>query len=187
MTEMERTEPAVEAMSTDDGALVREALGGDGAAYEELYLRHRDRTARAAYLLVEDPHLAQDIAQEAFLTGWRRLGRLRDPALFGAWVTGIAVNLCRRKALRRVLAERSLDERPVVAAGGTAHLAVMVRDAVASLPARMRTVAVMRFYGEYTEAEIAEVLGIPIGTVKSRVSRARSKLTEVLGPLLEEA
>jgi RNA polymerase sigma-70 factor (ECF subfamily) len=63
----------------------------------------------------------------------------------------------------------------------------MVRDAVAALPPVMRAVTVMRFYGEFTETEIAEALGVPVGTVKSRLSRARSRLAEALAALLEEA
>ena len=187
MTGMEGAQPAAET-AVDDADLVREALAGAAAAYDELYVRHRDGVARAAYVVLWDAHLAQDVAQEAFLVGWRDLRRLREPRLFRAWVTGVALNLCRRRSVRRRMAERPLEARsePVVPHGGP-DVALMVRDAVAALPDRMRSVAVLRFLGEYSEPEIADALGIPVGTVKSRLNRARARLAEALEPLLEEA
>jgi RNA polymerase sigma-70 factor, ECF subfamily len=184
---METSQPAPEDTAVDDADLVLEALDGGPAAYDELYLRHRDRVARAAYVVLWDAHLAQDVTQEAFLVGWRDLRRLREPRLFRPWVTGIALNLCRRRSVRRRMAERPLEERPDLAGQqGTWGVTLMVRDAVASLPARMRDVALLRFFGEYTEPEIADALAIPVGTVKSRLNRARARLAEALEPLLKE-
>src|SRR5918999_3327703 len=88
---------AVPVTEVDDSGLVREAGRGSREAYETLFERYRDGVGRTAYLLIGDPDLAQDVAQEAFLIGWRDLRRLRDPARFQAWVTGIAVNLCRKR------------------------------------------------------------------------------------------
>ena len=185
---MDGARPAQAETAVGDADLVREALAGVGAAYDELYMRHRDGVARAAYLVLGDAQLAQDAAQEAFLVGWRDLRRLREARLYRAWVTGIALNLSRRRGVRRRMAERSLEGRPEpVAPSGGAETALMVRDAVAALPARMRDAAILRFYGEYSEPEIAAALAIPIGTVKSRLNRARARLAEALEPLLEEA
>jgi RNA polymerase sigma-70 factor (ECF subfamily) len=188
MTGMERAQPAPSETSVEDADLVLEALAGGTEAYDELYVRHRDGVARAAYVVLWDAHLAQDVAQEAFLVGWRDLRRLREPRLFRAWVTGVALNLCRRRSVRRRMAERPLETRPELAVPpGGSEVVLMVRDAVAALPARMRDVAVLRFYGEYSEPEIADALVIPLGTVKSRLNRARARLAEALEPLLEEA
>jgi RNA polymerase sigma-70 factor, ECF subfamily len=188
MSGMERAQPASAGVAVDDADLVREALTGVAAAYDELYLRHRDGVARAAYVVLWDAQLAQDVAQEAFLVGWRDLRRLREGRLYRPWVTGIALNLCRRRSVRRRMAERPLETRPELAVPpGGSEVVLMVRDAVAALPARMRDVAVLRFYGEYSEPEIADALAIPLGTVKSRLNRARARLAEALEPLLEEA
>jgi RNA polymerase sigma-70 factor, ECF subfamily len=188
MSGMERAQPASAGVAVDDADLVREALTGVAAAYDELYLRHRDGVARAAYVVLWDAQLAQDVAQEAFLVGWRDLRRLREGRLYRPWVTGIALNLCRRRSVRRRMAERPLETRPELAVPpGGSEVVLMVRDAVAALPARMRDVAVLRFYGEYSEPEIADALAIPLGTVKSRLNRARARLAEALKPLLEEA
>jgi RNA polymerase sigma factor (sigma-70 family) len=170
----------------DDATLVRAALDGDRDAFNELYRHHREQVARTACVLTRDAHLAQDAAQEAFLVGWRDLGRLRNPALFRSWVTGIAVNLCRRRAggFRILPGPRPAPApEPEDSAADPPDSAteVTVRAAIATLPRSMREVVVLRFYADFTEAEIAGALGIPVGTVKSRVARARARLTAALG------
>lgn len=163
---------------------------GDAGAYDELYRRHRDRVARVAYLFLGDADQAQDAAQEAFLIGWRDLRRLREPQRFRAWVTGIALNLCRRRrrAGARLWAVRAsgpepADDRPDESAAAALRLAV--RRAVDTLPRGMREVVVLRFYCEFAEAEIAEALGIAAGTVKSRLGRARDRLARALRAVVE--
>jgi len=174
----------------DDLFLVERALLGDSGAYDELYRRHRDRVARVAYLLLGDADQAQDAAQEAFLIGWRDLRRLRDPALFRPWVTGVAVNLCRRRRRAAARARHSLDRqargREVASdEGDAAALRLAVRGAVDALPRQMREVVVLRFYCRFGEAEIAEALGIAAGTVKSRLGRARARLAHTLRAVVE--
>jgi RNA polymerase sigma-70 factor (ECF subfamily) len=172
----------------EDLALVERALMGDGRAYDELYRRHRDRVARVAYLLLGDSDQAQDAAQEAFLIGWRDLRRLRDPALFRPWVTGVAVNLCRRRrrASARAWPERQADARETASdEGDAAAVRLAVREAVYALPRQMRAVVVLRFYCGFAEAEISEALGIPPGTVKSRLGRARARLAGTLRAVVE--
>jgi RNA polymerase sigma-70 factor (ECF subfamily) len=178
------------AATRDDLLLVDRALLGDGRAYDELYRRHRDRVARVAYLLLGDPDQAQDAAQEAFLIGWRDLRRLRDPARFRPWVTGVVVNLCRRRRRASARARQALDRHPGEEArppdeGDTAAVRLAVRAAVDALPRQMREVVVLRFYCGFGEAEIAEALGIAAGTVKSRLGRARGRLAGALRAVVE--
>jgi RNA polymerase sigma factor (sigma-70 family) len=185
-------EATLEPEAGADVGLVGRARAGDRTSYETLYRRHRDRVARTAYLLVRDRDLAQDVAQEAFLIGWRDLGRLRDTHLFRAWVTGIAVNLSRRRSGGvRVLPGRavvSLDGAPeqVSDPGPDREVGLSVRAAVASLPRRLREAIVLRFYGGLTESEMSAALSIPAGTVKSRLARARARLVEELREVVEE-
>jgi RNA polymerase sigma factor (sigma-70 family) len=182
---------AVPVTDVDDPGLVAGARRGDREAYETLYERHRDGVGRTAYLLIGDPNLAQDVAQEAFLIAWRDLRRLRDPARFRAWVTGIVVNLCRK----RRGSFRILSGPPVASTGPLperhehpteAELRLTVLAAIRGLPRRLREAVVLRYYGEFTEAEIAAAIGIPAGTVKSRLARARDLLSAALAPLPEE-
>lgn len=187
---MRRTvEPGEAGAAWDDGALVQEARVGRAHAYDLLYLRHRDRVARVAYVLLGNADQAQDVAQEAFLVGWRDLRRLREPRLFRAWITGIAVNRSRRRYRggRRVasgLAEVA-DTGPGEAE--RSDLRVVVERAVDGLPRRMREAVVLRFYCQLSEREIGTALGVPVGTVKSRLARARTTLAATLGPVMEEA
>jgi RNA polymerase sigma-70 factor, ECF subfamily len=176
--------------TTDDLSLVERAMVGDGRAFDELYRRHRDRVARVAYLLLGDADQAQDAAQEAFLIGWRDLRRLRDPARFRPWVTGVAVNLCRRRRRAAARAWQALERQSggresASDEGDAAAVRLAVRGAVDALPRRMREVVVLRFYCGFAEAEIAGALGIATGTVKSRLARARARLADALRPMVE--
>jgi RNA polymerase sigma factor (sigma-70 family) len=192
---MRRTGPGVApiagpgAGSSDDQLLIERALDGAADAYDQLFRRHRDGVARTAYLFLRDAEQAQDAAQEAFLIGWRDLRRLRDPERFRAWVTGIALNLCRRS--RRAIARdrrrsAGLEEVPTsVDAAEQVALRIEVRRAVDALPRPMREAIVLRFYCGFAESEIAVALRIPVGTVKSRLGRARARLAETLRTAVE--
>jgi RNA polymerase sigma factor (sigma-70 family) len=192
MSGMERAPAArSEATAPDarrDEGLVREALDGSTQAYDELYRRHRDGVARAVFLILADAHAAQDVAQEAFLVGWRDLRRLREASAFRAWISAIALNMCRKPSFLRRLPGRTpeVPEVPLVGGQEGAVLRLPVRQAVAELPHRMRAVVVLRFFAELSEREIAEALAIPVGTVKSRLQRARTRLAAALGPMVEE-
>jgi RNA polymerase sigma factor (sigma-70 family) len=187
---MRRTvEPGETGAEADDEALVREARLGGAGSYDALYLRHRDRVARTAYVLLGNADLAQDVAQEAFLVGWRDLRRLRDPSLFRAWITGIAVNLCRRRRRERrgVVFEHEEASEAGPGESERADLRIVVRRALDGLPPGMRDTVVLRFYCQFSEREIGAALGVPVGTVKSRLTRARARLAASLGPVVEEA
>jgi RNA polymerase sigma factor (sigma-70 family) len=174
----------------DDLLLVERARQGGADAYDELFRRHRDRVARAAYLLIGDAEQAQDVTQEAFLIGWRDLRRLRDAERFGAWVTGIALNQCRRR--RRAGARDRLrwadlaEASPTADAADSVALRIEVRRAVDALPRSMREVVVLRYFCGFAESEMALALGVPVGTVKSRLGRARDRLAQALRAVEEE-
>jgi RNA polymerase sigma-70 factor, ECF subfamily len=184
---MRRIGPTAASVAVSGGAsdeeLIEEARAGRAGAYDELYRRHRDRVARTAYLLIRNADHSQDAAQEAFLIGWRDLRRLRDPKQFRAWVTGIALNLCRRRH-RAAARERSRSEAETVGSQADAADAVALRvevtRAVDALSRPLREAVILRFYCEFAESEIAVALGVPVGTVKSRLARARARLAEAL-------
>ena len=165
-----------------DGALVREAQRGSAAALEELFRRHWRRAHRAAFLVVGDSVAAEDIAQESFLAAVRALDRFDRRRPFGPWLHRIAVNraidFARARALRR---DREL-------AGGSAEpvqhpegLGDDLLAALATLEPEQRAVVVLRYVLEYTPGEIATMLGLPRGTVNSRLRRGLDRLR----PLVE--
>lgn len=136
---------------------------------------------RTASLMLGGRAAAEDVVQEAFVRLDRHLRRLPDEASEVRYLRTIVVNLCRSTIRRRLIAlkhaPQSTNEVTGVEAQAIAHQAcVEVTDALLSLPVRQRQALVLRFYADMTEREVAEVMGISVGTVKSSVSRAKDAL-----------
>jgi RNA polymerase sigma-70 factor (ECF subfamily) len=157
-----------------------------------LVLRYRKLALGVAYRVSGDATLAEDIAQEAFVRVWNKLPTFRPEGSFKGWLCRIAANLTidalRRRKPTVDIAETSL---PALADGPEASVlreerAAAVREAITSLPLHSRTALVLREYEGLSYKEIADVLDIPLGTVKSRLSDARLRLQSQLASYLEE-
>jgi RNA polymerase sigma-70 factor (sigma-E family) len=152
---------------------------------EALYRQHVPRVTRVAYLLVGDINLAYDLAHDAFIRTSGKLYTLKSPEAFGSYITRTVINLCKRHRQRHYLEQRHLREEIVKTPRYTYQPDVGATDEVVremrALPHRQRTALVLRFYADLSEAQIAEVLGCPVGTVKSLISRGLAKLRERLG------
>jgi RNA polymerase sigma-70 factor, ECF subfamily len=161
-------------------AWVRGALAGSASDVEALFRAHWGSAYRAAYLVVHDAAAAEDIAQEAFLAAIRRLDRFDRSRPFGAWLHRIVVNRAidwsRSRALR---AELELVEREAEPAREEVSDAVL--QALAGLTPEHRAVIVLRHLLGYTPGEIATMLGVPRGTVNSRLRRGLDTLRETVG------
>jgi RNA polymerase sigma-70 factor (ECF subfamily) len=168
-----------------EAALVREAQRGSSDALEELFRRHWRRAHRAAYLVVHDGPAAEDIAQEAFLSAIRALDRFDRRRPFGPWLHRIAVN----RAIDFARA-RTLRGEGQLAPAADAEIDAAPRDvlsdelmaALAGLDPEHRAVVVLRYVLGYTPGEIGRMLGLPRGTVNSRLRRGLDRLR----PALEE-
>ena len=172
-----------------EAALVRGARAGSASDFEALFRAHWPRAYRAAYLVVHDAAAAEDIAQEAFLAAVRALGRFDGRRPFGPWLHRIVVNRAidwsRARTLRREVGDDGAvaaapDPLPPSAAAGN-PVSDDVMGALAALSPEHRAVVVLRYLLEYTPGEIAEVLGVPRGTVNSRLRRALDQLQDPLG------
>ncbi|HEY7074441.1 MAG TPA: RNA polymerase sigma factor [Solirubrobacteraceae bacterium] len=168
-----------------DAALVRAAQRGSSEAAEELFRRHWPSAHRAAWLVVHDAAAAEDIAQEAFLAALRALHRFDRGRPLGPWLHRIVVNraidFARSRALRREAAADAAGEPgadPAPAWPGDELLA-----ALAALGPEQRAVVVLRHLLGYSPGEIAAMLGVPRGTVNSRLRRG----LDALGRALEDA
>jgi RNA polymerase sigma-70 factor (ECF subfamily) len=161
--------------------LVERAMAGDHDAFEELTRVEIRRLFVVARLILRDDLRAEEATQEALLAAWRRLPGLRDPDRFGPWLHRLLVNACYREARRsgrRQSIEVHID--PVVltdAQGAVDTVAALAnRDQVERgfrrLDVDQRTVLVMHYYLGFSLDEAAEVLGVPPGTVRSRLHRA---------------
>ncbi|WP_016699136.1 SigE family RNA polymerase sigma factor [Actinoalloteichus spitiensis] len=152
---------------------------------EDLYRQHRMRMVRLAILLVDDISTAEDVVQEAFTGLHRNWSGLRDAAAAVGYLRTAVVNgsrsvLRRRKTAREYVPPHSPNARSAESlAMLTAEHQTVVR-ALAQLPPRQREVLVLRYYGNLSEAEIAEATGISKGTVKSTASRALDALQAIL-------
>jgi RNA polymerase sigma-70 factor (ECF subfamily) len=168
------------------GVLVRRAAHGDALAFERLVAAQADRAFRIARAILGNDADAGDATQEAFVSAWRELPRLRDPDSFEAWLRRILVNACRaqlrgRKRVREISLDASLDRR---APGPTIPESVGDTDLLAHaferLDADKRSILVLHYLNHEPVAAIANTLGVPVGTVKWRLSEARAALHRAL-------
>ncbi|HEX9822871.1 MAG TPA: sigma-70 family RNA polymerase sigma factor [Actinomycetota bacterium] len=171
-----------------DEDLIDRAQAGDVDAYEELVRRYRDVAVRTAYVVAGAAD-AEDAAQEAFVKAYGALGRFRREAPFRPWLLRIVANEARnrrRSAGRRAaLALRAESSRPSGDAAPSPEVAAVEHEdrrelveALNDMSEEDRLVIAYRFFLDLPEAEMADALGVPRGTVKSRLSRALARLRE---------
>jgi RNA polymerase sigma-70 factor (ECF subfamily) len=168
-------------VAVDQRALVERAKGGDHDAFVALIDLSLTRLDAAAWLILRDGDLARDAVQDAMVRAWRDLPGLRDPDRFGPWLHRLTVNACldqaRQRSRRHIEVELDPIDHPAV---GDAAIQVAERDvidrALTRLDPEQRAVVVLRFFLDLSLPETASALGIPIGTVKSRLHRALERM-----------
>ena len=179
-----------------DGKLIEAiAWGGDVKAFELLMTRHQRPVFGFIRRQVNDRTEAEDLFQQTLLRIFDRIETCKDPGAFRAWAIGIAANICRyerRKSMSRIKEAPSsaLEDRPGWSPTPEANaLSSQVRDriaqALAELPQPQREVFVLYHYTQLSYDEIAAVVAAPIGTVKSRMNGALTKLRTLLASLEE--
>ena len=165
--------------------LVERARGGDNAAFRELVELEADRCYAIAYRIVRDHERAHDAVQQALLLAWRDLPQLRDPHRFEPWLYRLLIRACWQER-RRVRTWIERVEPIDVDQGSGADFTVSVdqRDvldrAFARLSMEHRTVVVLHHHSGLPLAAIADVVGVPVGTVKSRLYHAKRALRTIL-------
>ena len=174
-------------MRKSDRRLVLQARLGDQTAYGELVARHQGRMRGWLRHLCGDHAEADDLAQEAFVRAWTRLGDLKDAARFSSWLMRIAYNEFlqsrRRAQKRRRLAERLTTEREVhgsMAPGTEPEHAIELERVLSILSERERAVVVLNYAYGYSHGEVSELTGLALGTVKSLIQRGNRKVREKL-------
>jgi RNA polymerase sigma factor (sigma-70 family) len=167
-------------MGVRDDQLVSSALAGDPAAFALLVERNRTRVEAVVARMVGQE--AEDLVQEALLRAYLGLPRLRDPARFGAWLCGIAVNLAKMRLRRRALEARHVAEPSSGGGLEERELLRLVRDAVAVLPVGQREAVLMHYIDGLSCDEIAALLGSSPGAIRVRLHRARRQLQAQLAP-----
>ncbi len=180
-------------METDEKKLIERASGGDPSAFNRLMAQHENRMYAVALRMCANREDAQDCLQEAMLRVYRAIGSFKGQSTFSTWVYRITMNTCldelRRKKNRQ---NTSLDNlvdmgwSPTDGGAGPEKQALMremrekMHGAIRELPDDMRAAVVLRDIQGFSYDEIAQMLGINVGTIKSRISRGREKLREKL-------
>lgn len=177
-------------MSEDEW--VRKAQCGDQAAFAQLVLAHERFVYNLALRGTGDPQDAEDVSQEAFLRAWKGLPRFRGQSSFRTWLYRITTNLCynRQPHIRRELMNLSVEESPEAAVlfqeGGPAEILdqgereSFLHRQVETLGEGFRMMIVLRYQLEMSYDEIAAIMEIPLGTVKTGLHRARKQLRRAL-------
>lgn len=186
-----------------DEDLIRAFLDGDGAAFEELVSRYEATIMNMAYRLLGNRSDACDVCQEVFVLLLRKLGSFRGEAKFSTWLYRVSLNACHDYA-RRTRRHVSISESPgedlpdieqrladdgfdaPEASMERAEVQKTVQDAIARLPAKFKEVILLHDINGYDYKEVAEILDISLGTVKSRLNRARSRLARELEGFREQ-
>ncbi|HYW55992.1 MAG TPA: RNA polymerase sigma factor RpoE [Polaromonas sp.] len=196
-------EPAT--ASDSDAVLVERTVAGDQKAFELLVIKYQRRIQRLIGRMVRDVDLVEDIAQETFIRAYRALAQFRGEAQFYTWLYRIAVNTA-KKALMDLKRNPTVSENtfksddddetspveneltspdtPEAVLAGK-EIAEMVNAAMEALPEELRQAITLREIEGLSYEEIAEAMSCPIGTVRSRIFRAREAISERIKPLLE--
>jgi RNA polymerase sigma-70 factor (ECF subfamily) len=165
-----------------DGALNRRVAGGDRAAFQLLVLRHEARLR--AFLSRVAGSDADDLAQEAFVRAWTRAGDYRGRGSYAAWVTGIGWRLFldqRRTARRREGLAAGEDSATSTDPRPASDAAIDADRLLAPLSAQERAALTLCFGHGWSHGEAAEIMGVPLGTLKSLVLRGRAKAQKMIG------
>lgn len=182
--------------------LVRRAQRNERGAFDLLVLKYQHKVVKLVARLLRDPAEAEDVAQEAFVKAYRALGSFRGDSAFYTWLYRIAVNTARNAIASRQ--RRPLDYESDLSEGEQSNLAsrlrhtdtpeatvlseeirVTVNDAIEQLPEDLRTAIVLREVEGLSYEEIATAMDCPVGTVRSRIFRAREAIDRALKPLLD--
>ncbi|HUF11854.1 MAG TPA: sigma-70 family RNA polymerase sigma factor [Longimicrobiales bacterium] len=197
------SERTTELRTLDDSSVVATFLAGEARAFDELMRRYQDRLTNFVFRMIGDRGRSEDLVQETFVRVYRHLHRFDQSKKFSTWVYTIASNLAKNELRNRsrnplvlfqaIKANWDADHRPLEWEDNTyrpddlyrkRHLREQVEKAVDKLPTHHREVFVLREIEGKTYEEIAEITGVNLGTVKSRLNRARNNFAAVIAPML---
>ena len=188
----------------DDADVVASFLEGEERAFQELVARYQTRLLNFIYRTIGDREKAEDLVQEVFIRVYRHIGRFDQSKKFSTWIYTIASNLAKNELRNRSRNPLVLfqtirknwqdDDRPLQFEDSSTrpddlyrkrHLRALVESSVAQLPEHHREVFVLRELEGKSYEEIAEITSTNLGTVKSRLNRARTSFADIIGPTLD--
>jgi RNA polymerase sigma-70 factor (ECF subfamily) len=169
-----------------EALIVGLARTGDRDAFAELVRRRQSWIRNLMRGMTGDVGLADDLAQQTFLQAWRKIRQLKQAHTFGPWLKRIAVTTClqhfrKQDALRKAVSFEDVDGEETDSPG----LGMDLDQALAELPVPVRLCIVLSYHEQLPHAEIAELTGIPLGTVKSHIRRGTERLKQLLAAYRE--
>jgi RNA polymerase sigma-70 factor (ECF subfamily) len=175
----------------DDFSLIKRFIEGDETTFRLLVQRHKDKVRNITYLTLGSTDAVDDIAQDVFLTVYKNLNRFRFESQFSTWLYRITVNKCkdhlRKKRIRNIFTSVKEEEEPIYhSSHESKNTAEIVRKAVDELPDKLRIPLMLKDLEGLSYQEIAQTVNCEIGTVKSRIFRAREGLRNILKPYEKE-
>jgi len=185
-----------------DKDLVRRVQQGDKSAYDLLVIKYQHRIIQLVNRYVKDPSEAQDVAQEAFIKAYRALGNFRGDSAFYTWLYRIAINTAKNYLVsrNRRYSDYQIDIQDAEQVENAPQLKVMetpeylllndeivkvIKAAIEKLPEEMKVAIMLREFEGMSYEDIAQTMECPVGTVRSRIFRAREAIDEKLSPLLD--
>jgi len=185
-----------------DKELVLRVQQGDKSAFDLLVLKYQHRIIQLVNRFVKDPSEAQDVAQEAFVKAYRALGNFRGDSAFYTWLYRIAINTAKNYLVSRSRrhSDYEVDLNDAEQIEGARQLKGLdtpdsllmndqiveaIKEAIDGLPDEMKTAIMLREFEGMSYEEIAEAMDCPVGTVRSRIFRAREAIDKKLTPLLD--
>jgi RNA polymerase sigma-70 factor (ECF subfamily) len=185
-----------------DEDLVQRVLQGDKTAFDLLVIKYQHRIIQLVNRYVKDPMEAQDVAQEAFIKAYRALGNFRGESAFYTWLYRIAINTAKNYLVSRerrysdyqidVQEAEQIENAPQLKALENPEnlllndeIVKVIKQAIEKLPEEMRIAITLREFEGMSYEEIAQAMDCPVGTVRSRIFRAREAIDEKLNPLLD--
>lgn len=164
-----------------ESVVIALACAGDTPAFAEIVRRCQNRARNFMHRLCNNPDLAEDLAQQVFLKVWKSIYQLRAPGAFYGWLHRIMVSTWLEEVRRNKLEVAEWDESvPLEAPNATPGERIDLDAALAQLPAPMRLCVVLAYNNGLSHQEISDATGIPLGTVKSNISRGAEKMRALL-------
>ncbi|MDT3696417.1 MAG: sigma-70 family RNA polymerase sigma factor [Ignavibacterium sp.] len=176
----------------DDFSLIKNFIDGDDSAFNELVKRHKEKVRNIIYLTLSNTDAIDDIAQEVFITVFKNLKSFRFESQFTTWLYRITINKCkdhlRKTKIRKIFLPLKDDEEYNVLGSINENTDVkqIVRNAIASLPDKLRLPIMLKDLEGFSYQEIADTMNCEIGTIKSRIFRGRETLKNILKPIEKE-
>lgn len=176
----------------EDFILIKAFIKGNDSTFRTLVIKHKEKVRNLVFLTLGDVEFVDDISQDVFISVYHKLGEFRFESKFTTWLYRITVNKCRdylrKKRVRSIFVpiKDSDTEYGTGPFSENVDIPNLVRSAIEKLPEKLRTPLVLRDIDGFSYKEIAEQMGTEVGTIKSRIFRARENLKLILEPYQKE-